>query len=123
MTLALGGTIQSMPGLGDQSARQYTFVTQDTDGRVGDPGANSVITGILQNKPAATDRAAAIQIDGVSKLVLGGTASQGDRLKTDTSGAGVATTTASDNVGAVALEDGVSGDTIAVRVMPYAFGA
>lgn len=123
MTLALGGQLASFPALGDLSARQFTFVTQDTDGRVGDGSAGDACTGILQNKPAATDRAAAVQINGISKLKVAGTTTQGDRLKMDTLGLGVVTTTASDKVGAIALEDGAADAYIAVLVVPYSFGA
>lgn len=123
MTLALGGQVASFPALGDLSARQYTFVTQDTDGRVGDGSAGDAVIGILQNKPAATDRPAQVQIDGISKLKVAGTTTQGDRLKMDADGLGVVTTTATDKVGAVALEDGAANAYIAVRVLPYSFGA
>ena len=123
MTLALGGTMASYPALADLSTRQYTFVTQDTNGRVGDGSAGDACVGILQNKPTAIDRSATVQIDGISKLRVAGTTSQGDRLKMDNDGLGVVTTTATDKVGAIAEEDGGADDIIAVRVVPYAFGA
>lgn len=123
MTVALGGQMASFPAAADLSARQYTFVTLDTDGRVGDGAAGDACVGILQNKPALIDRPATVQIGGISKLKVAGTTSQGDRLKMDTDGLGVVTTTATDKVGAIALEDGAANAYIAVLVTPYAFGA
>ena len=49
------------------------------------------------------------------RLCLGGTVTAGDRLKSDNDGCGVTTTTNLDEIGAVAMESGVSGDYIRVQ--------
>lgn len=49
-------------------------------------------------------------------LELGGTVAAGDSLKSDSSGRGVTTTTAGDFVFAIALQGGVTGDVIDVRL-------
>ena len=50
-------------------------------------------------------------------LELGGTVTAFDRLKSDTDGKGVTTTTNLDEIGAIALVSGVSGQLIRVRVL------
>ncbi len=57
--------------------------------------------------------------EGATKvpLVLGGTVSIGDRLKSDSSGYGVATVTNLDEFGAIARQAGVSGQIIEVDVI------
>lgn len=50
-------------------------------------------------------------------LALGGTVTQGDRLKADADGRGVKTTTANDEIGAYALVSGVALDVIPVMVI------
>ncbi len=54
--------------------------------------------------------------NAICLLKLGGTVNDGDFLKSDNDGAGVATTTPADEIGAVALEYGVSGGLCKVRV-------
>jgi len=49
-------------------------------------------------------------------LELGGTVTVGDRLKSDTNGKGVTTVTDREEYGALALQNGVSGDQIKVKV-------
>lgn len=124
MAVALGGTCISMLADGDNSAGQFCFVTVDANGRADIAAANSeVIVGVQQNKPAAIDRGTTVQINGTSKLKIGGNVNEGDRLTADASGYGVATTTAGHTVGAIALTAGVSGDIIEVQVVPGSFGA
>ena len=48
-------------------------------------------------------------------LAIGGTVSYGDYLTTDSNGRGVTSTTNKDNVGAQAMQAGVSGDLIKVK--------
>lgn len=125
MALAIGGRTMSLPAEGSLATTgQYRFATIDANDRGALAAADSeVLVGIGQDKPAAIDRPWAVQIDGVSKLKLGGTVTDGQRIKSDATGQGVATTTATDNVGALALADGVSGDIIPVLVIPGSFGA
>jgi hypothetical protein len=53
---------------------------------------------------------------GGARLKISGTVTMGNSLKATTNGAGIATTTAGDAVGARAMESGVSGDIIGVHV-------
>jgi hypothetical protein len=50
-------------------------------------------------------------------LTLGGSVTKGDRLKSDANGQGVTTTSANDEVGAIAQANGVSGDMIPVQIV------
>jgi hypothetical protein len=52
-------------------------------------------------------------------LELGGTVTRGDRLKADADGKGVSSSTDLDNWGAIALQSGVSGNLVKVKVQPY----
>lgn len=52
----------------------------------------------------------------IAPLALGGTVTAGDKLKSDSDGAGVAATADAEHYGAVALQSGVSGDIVEVRV-------
>jgi hypothetical protein len=51
-------------------------------------------------------------------LMLGGTVTQGDSLKSDASGFGVTTTSTGDWIGAIAMASGVSGQAIPVQTVP-----
>ena len=97
----------SLPADGDESSEQYTFYKGDAEGRADQCTTNNgteLPIGILQNKPAATDRAAAIATIGcISKLVASTTVNEGDKLRPDATGRGVATTTDTHFYGAVAL--------------------
>ena len=55
-------------------------------------------------------------VAGETKLILGGTVHIGDRLTADTNGYGVAVSSGISNIGAIAMEYGVSGDIIPVDV-------
>jgi hypothetical protein len=50
-------------------------------------------------------------------LMLGGTVTQGDSLKSDAAGMGVVTTTTGDWVGAIAMASGVAGQAIPVQTV------
>ncbi len=111
----------TLPADGDESAEQYTFYKVDADGRAdqctADDGTDLPI-GILQNKPAATDRAARLAAVGsISKLVVGiSTVNEGDLLRPDSTGRGEATTTDTHFYGAVALTSGATNTLIEVLV-------
>ena len=99
--------VTSFPADGDESAEQYTFYAIDADGRVDQATANNGtdrVIGILQNKPAAEDRGAAIAMVGsISKLVAGASFNEGDTLRPDATGRGIVTTTDAHYYGAIAL--------------------
>jgi hypothetical protein len=111
------------------------FVKQDTsyDNRVAQAGAGEKVFGVSQQGTRRTpygaldDGYAAIAGEDISvygahevcMLELGGTVTRGDRLKADSDGKGVATSTDHDEYGAVARVSGVSGQLIPVEVTPY----
>lgn len=80
--------------------------------------------GILQNAPDAVNKPAEVAILGTCKAKLGGTVTRGNRLTFDSSGDLVAATEITDggaadqNVIALALQSGVSGDIIKVTLIP-----
>lgn len=97
----------------DLSAFQYHFVVLASDGKVDDVGSQGAnATGILQNDPAADGRAAAVAINGVSKIVCGGSITQGDKL-TPGADAQAETAQSGDHVIAQALESGEDNEIIA----------
>ena len=119
MTVAVGGHRTSLPAAADLSTTgQFVMVSVDANGRGTPGGAGATIIGIGQNKPGAADRGYGIQTDGVSKLIIGGTVNEGDRLRATATGTGTATTTDTDEYGAIALEAGASGAVIRVLVTP-----
>ena len=106
----------TLPADGDESSEQYTFYKVDADGRADQctaaNGTDKPI-GILQNKPAAVDRAASIAtIGSISKLVIGEQIDEGEALKPDSTGRGVGTTTDTDHYGAIALTTGGAANAV-----------
>lgn len=106
----------SLPAAADLSGQQHNFVLIAADGRVNvASAATDDIIGILQNKPAAAGRAARVRVAGVSKLEMGAAVNEGDRLTSDSSGRGVATTTAANTISAMCLvASGAAGDVVKV---------
>jgi hypothetical protein len=84
-------------------------------------GAGDRPTGVAQNASAAAsgDEVEVAFVGGGALLNITGTVTPGDSLKSDSSGYGIRTTSDADEVGAFAVEGGVSGDRIGVHV---AFG-
>jgi len=107
----------SIPASADLSASQYCFVTVNSSGKAAVVGAGLSADGILQDKPAAADRPAAIASTPgrISKMRAGAQFTAGDDLTPDSTGRGV-TATSGDVVGAKALED-ASGADVVVSVM------
>jgi hypothetical protein len=66
---------------------------------------------------AAGDRVDVI-LDGIALVKAGGTVAAGDLVTANASGQAVATTTAADRYIGVAMDAGVSGDLIGVRLAP-----
>ncbi len=120
MAVVTGGQKMTLPAAGDFSSNgQFRFVYQDANGRGTVAGtAGQPIIGIGQNKPGAQDRGYAVQISGVSKLLIHGGVNEFERLRTNAVGAGTATSTNLHDYGAIAIEAGSSGAYIAVLVTP-----
>lgn len=95
----------SMIANADLSASQYCFVTLNSSAKVALTGAGLSADGILQDKPAAADRAASVEpaVGRISKMKSGAAFSKGDSLSPDSTGRGV-TATSGDVVGAKAME-------------------
>lgn len=74
--------------------------------------------GVSDNIGGATDDTIDVILDGIALVKLGGTVAFGDLVASDGTGQGVATTTATHRYIGVAMEDGVSGDVIGVRLAP-----
>lgn len=105
----------------DLSAAQYKGVKLDTNGKIVLTDATSLTLGILQTKPLA-GQVGTVAVDGVSKILLGGTVAAGARVMCNASGLGIAATTAGNAVIGIAQEGGVSGDIIPILIdrMPFA---
>ena len=78
----------------DLSAAQHLFVKQDSNGNVVKcAGVTDKPIGVLQNSPAnvgTTGQEAAVMIEGVTKVVAGGTIAVDDLIGTDANGKAVA---------------------------------
>jgi len=101
----------------DLSDYQYHFVKLDNDGKVEHCTASTdVIIGILMNAPDAEDEAAQVRVLGTGKLVMSGTCDEGNFITASDQEAsyseGLATTTAKDVVGGIALENATAANDI-----------
>lgn len=107
----------SYPAGSDLSASQYCFVKVSSAvlalcGR-GDKGV-----GVLQDGPSASGRAGRVRPFGVTKVVLGGTVTNGQDLVSDASGKAVNASSADNAYMGIALDSGVSGDVIRMLLQP-----
>lgn len=73
----------------DLSTKQYCHVKMSADRTVVAAGNGEEAVGVLQDKPAAAARAAAVGFAGVSKVLLGGTVTAGQYISSDANGAAV----------------------------------
>ena len=98
----------------------YAVMTSGTSGTVSLATANADCMGILANDAESGYQVPVALCGEVTKAKLGGSVSQGDPLKATTGGSLIeAGGTSDDNVIAVALEDGSSGDLIDVNVVKF----
>ncbi len=128
------GSFSKLPGANVRPAR---FVVLQTNNTVVESGANGSVWGISQaatrNLPwdPIDDGFAGIAADGTPinifgpgddqcQLVSGGAIAIGDRLRSDAAGRGVATTTAGENVGAIALSAATGADQL-ITVKPIRY--
>lgn len=91
--MAYEGALQVIPGLvagADLSSSQFRFGKINTSGKVVVANAaGEYVDGVLQDTPDAADKAVTLANGGVTKLVLGGSVTAGDRLMPDANGAGI----------------------------------
>ena len=102
----------------DLSALQYTFVkfgsAKDT---VAACGANERAIGILMNAPASGERAEVALPGGGAYLKINETVALGKLLTSTSGGLGEVADGADEWCGAIAYQDGVQNDVIAVEVL------
>lgn len=113
----------SYPVAADLSTKQYYPLTMRTDGRVNTISTTATASiGVLQDDPDAAGRAGRVRFSGESKMIVDGSVNAiypGYRLGIGTHGLGVMTTTANQEIIAVALDQSVAaGDIISVLVLP-----
>lgn len=103
----------------DLSAKQFTFVKLDSAGKAAAvAAATDKAIGVLQNAPKSGEEAEVLVIGG-TKLVLGGSVTEGAAVGTTNAGAGTALTVGTDTTKYVfgqALTEGSSGEIITVIV-------
>ena len=95
MAVEQDGIDITLPAAADLSSYQHRLLLVDDNGRGTIAlGSGTIGIGILQNKPAAQGRGAAVRIAGVSKYIGGAGHNERDLISSNTEGMGVATTTA-----------------------------
>ena len=87
------GQVISLQAREDLSAYQFRFVgLPDTSNQVTYCGAGAKATGVLQNKPAAAGRGAAIMISGISLVTAGAAITVGAKVMSDAAGKAITAT-------------------------------
>lgn len=112
--------IQSFLAQIDLSALQYRFMTSGTaNNQVTTAGANAKTVGILLNKPEAAQFAEIALPGGGAKLKISETVARLKYLTSTSTGLGEVADASGEHVGAVAAENGVANDVIAVEVVAF----
>lgn len=105
----------SLVAAADLSSSQYKFVKLDSAGKVvAVAAATDRPIGVLQNNPTSGN-VAEVLVSGGTKLVLGGTVTEGAIVSPNSSGAGVAIVAGTDTtkyICGTALTEGASGEII-----------
>ncbi len=100
----------------DLSAYQYHFVSMSAANTVDYSGDAGRSIGILQNAPKATGDTAVVMVEGISKLRAYGAVNRLEKLKSSAQTGylahGEVAATASDWIGAIALETGTASDDL-----------
>ena len=81
--------------------------------------ATDKLVGISDNVGGDANDTVDVILDGIALVKLGGTVAFGDLVTSDATGQGVATTTAGNRVIGVAMQGGVTGDLIGVKLSPH----
>lgn len=99
----------------DMSAKQFTFISLDSDGEVVSPSAGAFVDGVLFNNPKTGESASvAIKQGQKLKVKCGGNIAAGAEIATDASGAAITATTSGHLKVGKALEAGVNGRVIEI---------
>lgn len=99
----------SLPAAADLSSSQYLGIVVDSNGRAAVAAEGQAAIGILQDNPAAIDRAANVAVGGQSKVWCGGTIAKGARFCFNSAGKAVALGSGDDWSMGVMIEAGASG--------------
>lgn len=95
----------------DLSSNQYQLVAVNSNGKVVLAGAGDHAVGVLQNDPASGEQAE-VAILGQTKVVAGGSVSQGDQIASDSNGKGVTATQSTVDTTTSNSSEGVAGSNI-----------
>lgn len=94
----------------NENANQYHFFTRTANDNYDLTGAGLRADVVLQDNPNTTGFVGEFAVDGVSKMVCGGTVTDGDLIESDSTGRGI--TRSSGVILGRALASGVVGDII-----------
>lgn len=118
--------MEPLTGIALAAIAAAVFVERDPNGtnkrRIQTGTANGRVVGVGPEYAVAALESVPYRVSGYAKLTMGGTVTAGDRLKSDSAGKGVGLAvggTVPQNVGALAIEDGVSGDVKDVQIEIY----
>lgn len=115
------GKTESLPAYGDLSAAQFHFVSIRGDGRIQRCGAGAAPDGVLQNKPAATDRAGCVMKGpGRTKVVAGAATTLGAYGASDANGHAVDAVTGDHIAGKFMEAATAAGDVVSFNFLPHA---
>lgn len=125
MAVEQDGIDVTFPAAGDLSSHQFKLMVVEDDGQVNiGVGNGSTFIGVLQNKPAAANRAAVVRISGISKVTPQDAINERDRLTSNANGFADATTTAAHHVAGIAVTASAGSAQICeMVVVPGLFGA
>ena len=118
----------TMLAAADLSGVQYHIMRDTASARqtnIASEAVNVGAIGVLQNKPAAANRAATIAYAGTSKIVTGAAVTMGDLLTTNSSGRAITAGASGEMVVGRALQtSGADGEVVtAVLYPPYKLAA
>jgi hypothetical protein len=101
----------------DLTGKQYTIMieTAESTCNIASLATDSLIIGVLQNKPALGDRAS-VADDGVSKVVAGGAITVGLHITANSSGKAAAVGSGDIAIGRLLAAAGADGDIVPVRL-------
>lgn len=86
MAFELPNFVVNLPAAADLSANQYQFVKINSSGQAAlAASAGEAVIGVLQNKPTS-GQVAQIMVQGITKVLCGGTVTAGDLVASDASG-------------------------------------
>lgn len=118
MALEENLTTISLPAQGDLSTKQYYMVYVNSSGQATLAAEGSDVIGILQNDPAAANRAATVGIGGVSKVAAGGSVTAGQKFTCDANGKAGPIGSSDDFAVGIALETFSNGGVYKALIQP-----